>query len=166
MLDTILVRDIMARASVCLPSDVSLGEALETLEQAQQECAPVVNSDGELLGIFSLQNWLVELWCQDYTPLANDLKVTELMSSDFESTKPGDSVLQLAEFMSIAHEQVYPVTSDGMLTATAAALLPLRERARRSATSRPAKVMVVEHGKLMGEITRQQVVALLRDKLN
>ncbi|MEL0611306.1 formate transporter FocA, partial [Vibrio echinoideorum] len=83
--------------------------------------------DGRLGGFFSVHDVMVDLWCQDYIPTKGQ-KVVDLKSRDVVAISASDKLGDVAEFLCIDKEQLYPTTSMGY--ATRLTSLSLQERAK------------------------------------
>ncbi|MDX5593359.1 formate transporter FocA [Pseudovibrio sp. SPO723] len=157
--DNLLIENIMHAEPITLAPDLPVRTALDTLLDNDINGAPVVDKDKQLLGFFSVQDVLVELWVQDYMP-DTDRQVQHLMRREVETVEAGDSVLQLAEYLSIDKETLYPTT--GMGYATRLATQPLAERAKEAIVSRPHQYPVMKGDTVIGLVTRMDVVKALR----
>jgi len=102
---------------------------------------------------------MVDLWCQDYLP-AKDQKVVDLMSRDVIAIGSNDKLVDVAEFLCIDKEQLYPTSSMGI--ATRMTSLSLEERAKSMRVSQPHVLPVLENGVLVGVISRSLVMQALR----
>lgn len=161
-LSNTLISDVMDTTHVYLNENTSAGEAINILTQNGVESAPVVDNEENLVGFFSTQDLLIELWCQDYSEL-NNTKVAEVMKTDVQTVNPSDSLLHLAEYMTIDHDQLYPVTSMGI--ATSMTSLSTAERARNIHVNRPRQYPVVKDDKLVGMVSRRNVVTTIQELL-
>jgi CBS domain-containing protein len=121
--------------------------------------APVVDVEGRLVGFFSAHDVMVDLWCQDYLPTQGQ-KVVDLMARDVIAIDATDKLVDVAEFLCIDKEQLYPTTSMGI--ATTFTTLSLEERAKSIKVNKPHVLPVIENGKFVGVVARQNVLASLR----
>lgn len=151
--------DIMNSTPVVLRADMPTPTAIDTLLDNHLASAPVCDIDGRLVGFFSAHDVMVDLWCQDYIPNANQ-KVVDLMSREVVAIDSKDKLVDIAEFLCIDKEQLYPTTSMGM--ATRFTTLSLEERAKSMKVHQPHVLPVLENGKLVGVVTRDAVLAALR----
>jgi predicted transcriptional regulator len=133
--------------------------AVDVLLDNQLTGAPVVNLDGRVVGFFSAHDVMVELWCQDYLP-TEDQKVVDLMSREVIAVDIKERLIDIAEYLSVDKDQLYPTTSVGI--ATSFSSLSVEERAKSSKLNRPYIMPVMDQGQLVGMITRQQVFQALR----
>jgi formate transporter FocA len=161
-LSNTLISSVMDANPVSLNQEMNIGEAVRTLDTAGVESAPVINEQGNLVGFFSTQDLLIELWCQDYREL-DQMSVKTIMKTDVQTVNPSDSLLHLAEYIAIDHDQLYPVTSMGI--ATTMSTLTTAERARNMQVNRPRQFPVVKDDKLLGMVTRRHVVAAFESLL-
>lgn len=159
MSTNILVQDIMNPNPITLSADVHTPAAIDTLLDNHIISAPVVDVEGRLVGFFSAHDVMVDLWCQDYLPVAGQ-KVVDLMSRDVVAIDVADKLIDVAEFLCIDKDQLYPTTSVGI--AIRFSTLSLEERAKSMRVSKPHVLPVLDNGKLVGIVTRENVLAALR----
>ncbi|MGF1687182.1 formate transporter FocA [Photobacterium japonica] len=159
MQENLLVNDHMRPATVTLLPTMPIAAALDTLLNENLSGAPVLTSDQRLVGFFSVHDVLVDLWCKDYIPDAEG-KVQDVMKHEIQTVSPENSILEIAEYMSIDKNVLYPVSSGGI--ATTLTTLSLSERARTMVVNRPHIFPVVKDDHLVGIITRQEIVQALR----
>ncbi len=160
MSTNILVQDIMNPNPITLSADVHTPTAIDTLLDNHIISAPVVDVEGRLVGFFSAHDVMVDLWCQDYLPVSGQ-KVVDLMSRDVVAIDVSDKLVDVAEFLCIDKEQLYPTTSVGI--ATRFSTLSLEERAKSMRVSKPHVLPVLDNDKLVGVVTRENVLAALRN---
>ncbi len=160
MSTNILVQDIMNPNPITLSADVHTPTAIDTLLDNHIISAPVVDVEGRLVGFFSAHDVMVDLWCQDYLPVSGQ-KVVDLMSRDAVAIDVSDKLVDVAEFLCIDKDQLYPTTSVGI--ATRFSTLSLEERAKSMRVSKPHVLPVLDNGKLVGVVTRENVLAALRN---
>lgn len=156
---TITVKDIMNTQPVTLGVEMPTAVAIDMLLDNQLDSAPVVDVAGRLVGFFSAHDVMVDLWCQDYLP-SEGQKVVDLMSRDVIAIDASDRLIDIAEFLCIDKEQLYPTTSMGI--ATRFSSLSLEERAKSMKVNKPQNLPVLEDGKFVGMLTRNHVLAALR----
>ncbi len=156
---TITVKDIMNTQPVTLGVEMPTAVAIDMLLDNQLDSAPVVDVAGRLVGFFSAHDVMVDLWCQDYLPTEGQ-KVVDLMSRDVIAIDASDRLIDIAEFLCIDKEQLYPTTSMGI--ATRFSSLSLEERAKSMKVNKPQNLPVLEDGKFVGMLTRNHVLAALR----
>ncbi len=159
MFSTTTVKQIMQEQPITLSADMTIPAAFDTLLDNQLSGAPVVNMEGRLVGYFSSHDVMVELWCQDYIPVEQQ-KVVDLMSREVVALNANERLIDVAEFLSVDKEQLYPTTSMGI--ATSFNSLSVEERAKSIKLNRPYSMPVLENGNLVGVLTRQDVFAALR----
>ncbi|NOI13772.1 formate transporter FocA [Vibrio hepatarius] len=160
MSTNILVQDIMNPNPITLSADVHTPAAIDTLLDNHIISAPVVDVEGRLVGFFSAHDVMVDLWCQDYLPVSGQ-KVVDLMSRDVVAIDVSDKLVDVAEFLCIDKDQLYPTTNVGI--ATRFSTLSLEERAKSMRVSKPHVLPVLDNGKLVGVVTRENVLAALRN---
>ncbi|PJC87449.1 formate transporter FocA [Vibrio sp. HA2012] len=155
----ILVKDMMIQPAFSLRVDMPTELALDALIDRNLQGAPVTDVQGRLVGFFSMHDVMVELWCQDYIP-AEGQKVVDLMNRDVIAIDANDSLVNVAEYLCIDKEQLYPVSSAGI--AIRLNSLSVEERAKSMNISKPHTMPVLDNGELVGVISRFQVAKALR----
>ncbi|MBW8189507.1 formate transporter FocA [Neiella marina] len=155
----ITLDQIMDPTPVTLTSDNTIQFAIDQLIHNQLSGAPVVNEVGDLLGYLSIQDILVELWCSDYEPNLPQ-SVGDLMNQSVQTVDPTQTVMELAEHISVDKDQLYPVSSSGI--ALSMSTLPLEQRAKQATPNRPHHYPVVQQGKLLGMVGREDILQVLR----
>ncbi|QFT12732.1 formate transporter FocA [Vibrio sp. THAF190c] len=162
-----IIKTIMNTSPTTLSVEMPTAVAIDTLLDAQQVSAPVCDLEGRLVGVFSIHDVMVDLWCQDYIPTTGQ-KVVDLMSRDVVAIDANDKLVDVAEFLCIDKEQLYPTSSMGI--ATRFTTLSLEERAKAMKVSQPHMLPVLENGTMVGVLTRAEVMQALRpiygDRLN
>lgn len=156
---TTLVKEIMNTKPVTLSVEMPTPVAIDALLDANIAGAPVTDVAGRLVGFFSVHDVMVDLWCQDYLPV-KDQKVVDLMSRDVIAIGSNDKLVDVAEFLCIDKEQLYPTSSMGI--ATRMTSLSLEERAKSMKVSQPHVLPVLENGVLVGVISRSLIMQALR----
>lgn len=159
MNNNITAKDIMNTQTVVLSADTLVPVAIDTLLDNQQVSAPVCDIEGRLVGFFSAHDVMVDLWCQDYIPQKQQ-KVVDIMSRDVVALDARDKLVDIAEFLCIDKDQLYPTTSMGI--ATHLTTLSLEERAKAMKVHKPHVLPVLENDRLVGVIDRKDVLQALR----
>ncbi|MBN3492290.1 formate transporter FocA [Vibrio neptunius] len=159
MNNLLFVNDIMNRNPVILSPEMTTPTAIDILLDKHVVSAPVVNEEGRLVGFFSAHDVMVDLWCQDYIPVEGQ-KVVDLMSRDVIAINVNDKLIDVAEFLCIDKEQLYPTTSFGI--ATTLTSLSLEERAKSIKVHKPHVLPILDNGKFVGVVTREDVLRALR----
>ncbi|MFB9218058.1 formate transporter FocA [Vibrio sinaloensis] len=159
MNSTLIAKDIMNHSPITLSAEMTTPAAIDTLLDNHLVSAPVVDVEGRLVGFFSAHDVMVDLWCQDYIP-TQDQKVVDLMSRDVVAIDAKDKLVDIAEFLCIDKEQLYPTTSMGI--ATQFTTLSLEERAKSMKVSKPHTLPVIENGTFVGVVSRENVLHALR----
>lgn len=160
MSNTILVKDIMNTNPITLTADMVTPKAIDVLLDNNLVSAPVIDNQDRLIGFFSAHDVMVDLWCQDYLPCEGQ-KVVDLMSRDVVAIDVSDKLVDVAEFLCIDKEQLYPTTSMGI--ATRFSTLSLEERAKSMRVSKPHVLPVLDNGKFVGVVMRTDVLSALRN---
>lgn len=155
----ITVETIMNTDPIRFTPETPVSEAVDRLLEDGTSGAPVLDTTGNLIGFFAVQDVLIDLWCADYLP-ETDRKVKHLMRTELFTVKSTDTVVQLAEHISVNKEDLYPTSSMGYMTSWTAR--PLHERARKTLTSRPTMYPVMDGTRFVGVVTRQDVMRALR----
>lgn len=159
MNNNITAKHVMNTNPLTLRAEMLTPVAIDSLLEHHQISAPVCDMEGHLVGFFSAHDVMVDLWCQDYLP-AKDQKVVDIMARDVVAIDANDKLVDIAEFLCIDKEQLYPTTSMGI--ATQLTTLSLEERAKAMKVSKPHVLPVLDNGKLVGVITRENVLEALR----
>ncbi|GAL18194.1 formate efflux transporter [Vibrio maritimus] len=159
MNNNIIVKDIMNTQPVTLSVEMPTAVALDTLLDHNLTSAPVTDIEGRLVGFFSVHDVMVDLWCQDYIPEQGQ-KVVDLMSRDVVAINASEKLVDVAEFLCIDKEQLYPVSSMGI--ATSFSTLSLEERAKAMKVNKPHVLPVLENGVLVGILSRAEVMKAVR----
>lgn len=159
MNNNITAKHVMNTNPLILRAEMLTPVAIDSLLEHHQISAPVCDIEGRLVGFFSAHDVMVDLWCQDYLP-AKDQKVVDIMARDVVAIDANDKLVDIAEFLCIDKEQLYPTTSMGI--ATQLTTLSLEERAKAMKVSKPHVLPVLDSGKLVGVITRENVLEALR----
>ncbi|WP_114764696.1 formate transporter FocA [Vibrio rhodolitus] len=159
MNSNIIVKNIMNTQPVTLSAEMTTPKAIEHLLSHREASAPVTDVQGRLVGFFSVHDVMVDLWCQDYIP-SQGQKVVDIMSRDVVAIDVNDKLVDVAEYLCIDKEQLYPTTSMGI--ATRFSTLSLEERAKSIKVNKPHVLPVLENGQMVGVINRLDVLDALR----
>ncbi|GIU45149.1 CBS domain-containing protein [Shewanella sairae] len=116
-MDSINVQEHMDRQPVLLSPTMSLATAVEKLLDNKKLGAPVVESDGKLVGFLSQQDCLAVMLKSSYHCDLTAI-VKDCMRTDVLSVSPNSSVLLLAEQMLGPKPKVYPVVEEGKVVGT------------------------------------------------
>ncbi|MFA0442312.1 formate transporter FocA [Vibrio sp. 10N.286.49.C2] len=165
--NTIIVKEIMNDQPITLSAEMLTSVALDTLLDHNLTSAPVVNIEGRMVGFFSVHDVMVDLWCDNYIPKAGQ-KVVDLMNRDVVAIHVNEKLVDVAEYLCIDKEQLYPTSSMGL--ATSYSTLSLEERAKTMKVSKPHVLPVLDNGTLVGVLSRGDVMKAIRpvygDRLN
>lgn len=159
MNSNIIIKDIMNTQPVTLSVEMPTSVALDTLMENNMISAPVIDVEQRLVGFFSVHDVMVDLWCQDYLPEAGQ-KVVDLMTRDVIAIDANEKLVDVAEYLCIDKDQLYPTTSMGI--ATRFSTLSVEERAKAIKVSRPQNLPVLENGIFIGMLTRVDVLKAMR----
>lgn len=107
-MDSLKVADFMQRHSMTLDPELSVAAAVRQLLDTDNIGAPVVDSDGHLIGWVSEQDFLASLLESSYycEQVAN---VNDVMKKDVLSVKMDDTIIELAQQMINIKPKMYPV---------------------------------------------------------
>lgn len=114
-LDTIRVRDYMATQLVTFSPDTEVMSAAHQLVRTGHSGAPVVDTEGRLIGMLSEKDCLnIALVAAQDSCVAGP--VSQYMSREVQTVSSDLSIIQLAGmFLSNAHFRRYPVVDNGKL---------------------------------------------------
>ncbi|GGA74158.1 formate transporter FocA [Neiella marina] len=157
--DTLTIADIMDTNPLTLNAGDSVQSALDLLLACHISGAPVIDRNNNLVGFFSVQDALADMWASDFMPSLTQ-QVQDLMVRDVHTVEANESLLDFAEYLSVDKSKVYPVTSSGI--ALQMTDLSLAQRARAAAPNVPHNYPVVANGQLVGSVSRLQLMAALR----
>ncbi|MCK6262718.1 CBS domain-containing protein [Vibrio sp. ZSDE26] len=157
------VRDIVNTQAVSLNVDMNLSTAIDLLSRNTINGAPVCDAKGDLVGFLSAHDVMVEMWCQDYIP-ENSVKVGDLMKTDLVTMDIEDRLTDVMEYLALDKDQLYPTSAMGY--ATQLTTLSVEERAKTIKVSKPQILPVLNKGKYVGVVSRQEVLKGLRTLFN
>ncbi|BCL72759.1 formate transporter FocA [Vibrio nigripulchritudo] len=155
----VTIKELITLPAFSLSAETPTAQAIDTLIESGLQGAAVTDKNDRLVGFFSIHDVLVDLWCQDYIPPKGQ-KVVDLMSRDVVALDASDSLLNIAEYVCIDKNQLYPTTDMGI--ATSFSTLSLEERAKSMKTHKPKCYPVLEGEKYIGMVTRMDVIQALR----
>ena len=107
-----IVRDVMNQRVLGVRPDARLAEAIDILAELQVEVAPVVASDGTVVGIIS-ESALIDVVFD--SAVKHDL-VRQHMNPDVHVAHPDDPLSRLAELFALYSFQSLPVVEEGKFT--------------------------------------------------
>jgi len=108
------VDDYMARTLYTfLPSD-NIHSAVETLLEKHLSGAPVLNEDGELVGIISKKDCLKVVYAASYHQEWGG-RVDEFMHSDVQTIASGTDIIEAADLFVGSSYRRFPVMQQGKL---------------------------------------------------
>ncbi|MGF1682698.1 CBS domain-containing protein [Photobacterium minamisatsumaniensis] len=157
------VRDIVNVKAPTLSHEATLPTAIDVLSKNHVNGAPVCDADGILIGFLSAHDIMVEMWCQDYLP-DHDVRVKDLMKTELVTLNIDDPLTDVIDFLALDKEQLYPTTAMGY--ATQLNTLSLEGRAKSMKVNKPQVLPVLENGKYVGVVSRQEVLKALRALFN
>lgn len=153
------VADVMRTKPMTFPINMDFSHILIALADTQLAVVPVVDDNGNLQGMIDEQDVLRQLWANDFT-LLTQTYAANIMHTDGISITPEISLAVLIETMSVDREKLYPVNADGMLIS--AGYNNFEQRLKNASTNTPSAIPVVEDGRLLGMIYRNDVLAFIR----
>ncbi|MGF1721396.1 CBS domain-containing protein [Vibrio kyushuensis] len=157
------VRDIVNPQAVSLNTDMKLSSAIDLLSENSINGAPVCNANGDLVGFLSAHDVMVEMWCQNYIP-ENDVTVADLMKTDLVTMDINDQLTDVLEYLALDKDQLYPTSAMGY--ATQLTTLSVEERAKEIKVNKPQILPVIDNGRYVGVVSRQEVLKGLRTLFN
>jgi predicted transcriptional regulator len=114
MLKSIKVRDYMTTKLITFRSDVDIFEAIKTLQINRISGAPVVDNNGQIVGILSEGDCLKAIIKDIYYDKAGG-KVSDFMSTDIATIGPQDDIIGVAVEFQKQKRKRFPVLDDGEL---------------------------------------------------
>jgi CBS domain-containing protein len=112
MLAKITVADYMAKRLVTLTKDTNVIDAIKKLLDHKITCAPVVDSRGQLLGMFSEKDGM-KVFLESVYNQGMSGKVGEYMTTETISVDAASSIVDLAEKFQKSSVRSFPVFQDG-----------------------------------------------------
>jgi CBS domain-containing protein len=106
-----LIRDIMSKIVVSVRPDATVMDAVKVLTKHHLSGAPVVSTQGELVGFISEPN-LMDILFDERTRCE---KVSEFMSRDVHAVQPDDPISNAASLFAIYGIRRLPVIENGHL---------------------------------------------------
>jgi CBS domain-containing protein len=106
-----LIRDIMSKIVVSVRPDAKLIDAVKVLTKHHLSGAPVVSTDGALVGFISEPNLMDVLFDKE----SRTRKVAEYMSADVQMVHVTDSIATAATLFAMYGFRRLPVVEDGRL---------------------------------------------------
>ena len=114
MLSKITVADYMANRLVTLTKDNNVIDAIKKLLDHKITCAPVIDSKGHLIGMFSEKDGMKAFLESIYNQGMSG-KVSEYMTTDTFKIDAQASIVDLAEKFHKSSVRSFPVFQDGEL---------------------------------------------------
>jgi len=113
MLAKITVADYMSKRLVTLTKDMNVIDAIKKLLDHKVTCAPVIDSKGLLIGMFSekdgMKVFLESVYNQGMSGKVGDYMTTDIISIDAKS-----SIVDLAENFQKSAVRSFPVFQNGL----------------------------------------------------
>ncbi|MDP2901601.1 MAG: CBS domain-containing protein [Methylovulum sp.] len=114
MLTKITVADYMTKRLVTLTPDTNVIQAIEKLLAHKITCAPVINQQGHLLGMFSEKDGM-KVFLETVYNQGMSGKVSEFMTTDTVSVDAESSIVDLAEKFQPSSVRSFPVFQNSEL---------------------------------------------------
>ncbi len=114
MLKKIAVADYMTKRLVTLTPDTNVIQAIEKLLNHKITCAPVINQQGHLLGMFSEKDGM-KVFLESVYNQGMSGKVSEFMTTDTVSVDAESSIVDLAEKFQPSSVRSFPVFQNSEL---------------------------------------------------
>jgi CBS domain-containing protein len=115
MLAKITVADYMTKRLVTLTKDTNVIDAIKKLLDHKITCAPVIDSNGQLIGMFSekdgLKVFLESVYNQGMSGKVGDYMTTETETISVDATS---SIVDLAEKFQKSSVRSFPVFQNGV----------------------------------------------------
>ncbi|WP_281544001.1 formate transporter FocA [Grimontia sp. SpTr1] len=163
MMNKMKVKDLMNTSPIVLKATDRTADAIDVLLSNQLTGAPVCDNQLHVVGFFSVHDVMVNLWCEDYLPDAEQC-VGDLMNDDVTALSANESLIDVAEFLVVDKEKAFPVSDMGI--ATSLSYKPLKDRVREAKMSKPHILPVLENNRLVGVISRSDVLKAMRPLYN
>jgi CBS domain-containing protein len=106
-----LIRDIMSKIVVSIRPDATLIDAIKVLTKHHLSGAPVVSTDGALVGFISEPNLMDVLFDEE----SRTRKVSDYMSQEVQMVDVSDSIATAATMFAMYGFRRLPVVEDGRL---------------------------------------------------
>ncbi|MBE0367499.1 CBS domain-containing protein [Pseudoalteromonas sp. MMG013] len=114
-MQSIQVADYLNHRPVTFSADMRIEAAVEKLLQSGQSGGPVIDSNKHVLGFLSEQDCLKKMLEATYQNESHSV-VSDVMNSDPICVAPTDSIVQMADRMTVNAPKLYPVCDeDGRL---------------------------------------------------
>jgi len=114
MLKSIKVRDYMTKRLITFRPDTDLFEAIESLKTNRISGAPVVDGNGQMVGLLSEGDCLDAIIKDIYYTEAGG-HVSDYMSTDIATIGPEDDIVDVAVEFKKQGRKRFPVMDDGEL---------------------------------------------------
>ena len=108
-------RDVMTHSLITVSSDSSVFEAIRLLVARKISGAPVLDPDGEMVGMVSEIDCLAVLASDQFHADAHVHPVTDYMSRDFETISPDTDIYRLALAFRDSPVRRFPVVDGNRL---------------------------------------------------
>ena len=112
MLAKITVADYMSKRIITLTKDTDVIDAIKKLLDCKITSAPVIDSKGQLIGMFSERDG-VRVFLESVYDQGMSGKVGEYMTAEFISVDAASSIVDLAEKFETSSIRSFPVFQDG-----------------------------------------------------
>lgn len=143
MMNNIKIKELMTPNTVVLKEHDRTVDAIDRLLKHHLSGAPVCNHQQQAVGFFSMHDVMVNLWCDDYLPNANQT-VGELMNDNVITINAEEGLIDVAEFLVSAKNTLSAISLNG------------------AALSKPSILPVIDNGVVVGVISRHDILNALR----
>ena len=157
------VTDIMHTKPMTLRVNTCFSHMLMVLADTQLTVVPIIDAEGNLQGMINEQDILRQLWANDFTLLTHT-HAADIMHTDAVSITPDASLAVLIEMICVDREKLYPVNAAGILIS--AEYNNMDERLRNASTNIPSAIPVVENGRLLGMVYRNDVLTFIKHEFD
>lgn len=111
----ITVSDYMIKRVITLKPEMDISEAIELFIKSKISGAPVVNGNGELVGLFSEADCINSYLSCAYNEDAGCGSVGDSMTTELTTIDANDDIIHAARIFNEFHRRRIPVVSEGKL---------------------------------------------------
>lgn len=150
-------QDIMNRGVVCAREDMTIGQLIELLRDSRISGAPVLDAEGNLVGVVSTSDILLR---------DEDVAGSAVLDSDYH-TSPGDAqdgeeVWDALTSGEMTGRSVRDIMSPAIITGSPNT--PIEELASMMYCHRIHRLIIVEEGQMAGIVTTMDILKTVMDK--
>ena len=111
-MESVKIKDYMNHRPVFFKGSENIIEAVERLLQSSSTGGPVIDENKKVIGFLSEQDCIKAMLSSTYHSGVTSENVSEVMHKNVITKKPLDSILQVAEDMTLEKPKVYPVVDE------------------------------------------------------